>query len=107
MKTLTTEELKNKIESGEPFLVDMYADWCGPCRVLGPIVERVSNTLQSQGSSVNIYKYNIESDKDFALEMGVRSIPTIKAFKGGLQVKNVTGVLQESVILQMANDLIL
>jgi thioredoxin 1 len=107
MKTLTTEEFKNKIESGEPFLVDMYADWCGPCRVLGPIVEKVSATLESQGSSVNIYKYNIESDRDFALEMGVRSIPTIKAFKGGQQVKNVTGVLQENAILEMANELVI
>jgi thioredoxin 1 len=106
MKTLTTEEFKNKIESKETFIVDMYADWCGPCRVLGPIVERASLKLEQSGSAVNVYKYNIESDKEFALELGVRSIPTIKAFKDGNQVKNTVGVVQESVIIQMAGELL-
>jgi thioredoxin 1 len=106
MKTLTTEEFKNKLDLKETFIVDMYADWCGPCRVLGPIVERASQKLEDSGSSVNVYKYNIEDDKDFALELGVRSIPTIKAFKNGEQVKNTVGVVQENVIIQMAGELL-
>jgi thioredoxin 1 len=106
MKTLTTEEFKNKLDLKETFIVDMYADWCGPCRVLGPIVERASQKLEESGSSVNVYKYNIENDKEFALELGVRSIPTIKAFKNGEQVKNTVGVVQENVIIQMAGELL-
>jgi thioredoxin 1 len=106
MKILTTEEFKNKLDLKETFIVDMYADWCGPCRVLGPIVERASQKLEESGSSVNVYKYNIEDDKDFAMELGVRSIPTIKSFKNGEQVKNTVGVVQENVIIQMAGELL-
>jgi thioredoxin 1 len=106
MKILTTEEFKNKLQSNESFVVDMYADWCGPCRVLGPIVERVSDKLEQSGSPVKVFKYNIESDKDFALEMGVRSIPTIKSFKDGKPVKHNVGVLQENEIMNMVSELL-
>jgi len=106
MKTLTTQEFKNKLESKETFIVDLFAEWCGPCKVLGPIVESASLKLEQTGSKVNIYKYNIEEDREFALELGVRSIPTIKAFKNGEQVKNTVGVVQENVIIQMAGELL-
>jgi len=48
MKVLNSQELREKINSGEKFIVDMYADWCGPCRILGPIVERVGEQLKSE-----------------------------------------------------------
>ena len=105
MKILTTEEFKSKISSGESFIVDMYAEWCGPCRVLGPIIENVANKL-GEDYPVGVYKYNIESDKDFALEMGVRSIPTIKSFKNGDMVKHNVGVLQENAIMEMVKELL-
>jgi thioredoxin-like negative regulator of GroEL len=69
-------------------------------------VESASLKLEQSGSKVNVYKYNIEEDREFALELGVRSIPTIKAFKNGEQVKNTVGVVQENVILQMAGELL-
>lgn len=106
MKTLTTQEFKNKLEFKEKFIVDFFAEWCGPCSVLWPIVESASLKFEQSGSKVNVYKYNIEEDREFALELGVRSIPTIKAFKNGEQVKNTVGVVQENVILQMAGELL-
>jgi len=106
MQVLTTEELREKINSGEKFIVDMYADWCGPCRILGPIVERVSQKLQEEGSEVSVYKFDIESDKQIAMELGVRSIPTIKAFKGGELVETKVGVLQESQLMEFAKSII-
>ena len=106
MIQLTSNQIQEKINSKETFILDFYADWCGPCRVLGPIVESASVKLEQSGSKVNVYKYNIEEDRDFALELGVRSIPTIKAFKNGEQVKNTVGVVQENVILQMAGELL-
>jgi len=106
MQVLTTEELREKINSGEKFIVDMYADWCGPCRILGPIVERVSQKLQEEGSEVSVYKFDIESDKQIAMELGVRSIPTIKAFKGGELVETKVGVLQESQLMDFAKSII-
>ena len=106
MKVLTSEELKQKIDSGEKFIVDMYADWCGPCRVLGPIVERVSQKLEEEGHEVKVYKFNIESDKDLAVQLGVRSIPTIKVFDGGKVVDNRVGILQEQQLIDLANSIL-
>jgi len=99
---ITGEELRSKISSGEAMIVDMYAEWCGPCRVLGPIVERFANTMKSEGSSVAVYKYNIESDRELTSELGIRSVPTIKAFKGGQEVVTKVGVLQEAQLREMA-----
>lgn len=106
MKVLTSEELKQKIDSGEKFIVDMYADWCGPCLVLGPIVERVSQKLEKEGHEVKVYKFNIESDKDLAVQLGVRSIPTIKVFDGGKVVDNRVGILQEQQLIDLANSIL-
>jgi thioredoxin 1 len=106
MKVLTSLELKEKIQNGESFIVDMYADWCGPCKVLGPIVERFSNKLQQENSLVNVYKFDIESDKELAMSLGVRSIPTIKSFKNGELVTNRVGVIQENDLMSMVNELI-
>lgn len=106
MQVLTSEELKQKIDSGEKFIVDMYADWCGPCRVLGPIVERVSQKLEEEGHEVKVYKFDIESDKELSVQLGVRSIPTIKAFDGGEVVDNRVGILQEQQLIDFANSIL-
>jgi len=106
MKVLTSEELREKINSGDKFIVDMYAEWCGPCRMLGPIVERVSKKLTEEGHEVSVYKFDIESDKEMAVELGVRSIPTIKAFSGGEVVETKVGVLQENQLTDLANSIL-
>jgi thioredoxin 1 len=103
---ITGEELRKRIGSGESMIVDMYADWCGPCRVLGPIVERFSTKLKEEGSSVSVYKFNIESDRELAAELGVRSIPTIKGFKGGQEMITKVGVLQEAQLREMEQTIL-
>ena len=102
---ITSQELKDKIQSGEKFIVDMYANWCGPCRILGPIIERFSNDLKTEGSDINVYKFDIESDKELAVSLGVRSIPTIKALSGGKNVDTKMGVLQENQLRDMVSVL--
>ncbi len=106
MKVLTPEEFKEKLSSNEKFIVDLYADWCGPCRVLGPIVEKVAIKLEEENSEVKIYKFNIETDRELAMSLGVRSIPTIKAYKDGSEFMARVGVVQESVILEMAKSIL-
>ena len=103
---ITGEELRKRISSGESMIVDMYADWCGPCRVLGPIVERFSTKLKEEGSNVSVYKFNIETDRELAAELGVRSIPTIKGFKGGQEMITKVGVLQESQLREMEQTIL-
>lgn len=103
---LTSEELQSKIDSGEKFIVDLYADWCGPCRMMGPIIEKVSNQLKEQGHEVSVYKFNIEEDKDMAMRLGVRSIPAIKGFNGGENVVNKVGLLSESQLMDMVKEVL-
>lgn len=100
---LTSEELLEKIKSGEKFIVDMYADWCGPCRMLGPIVEKVGNELKEQGHEVSIYKFNIEEDQDMAVRLGVRSIPALKGYNGGENVVNKVGMINENQLKEMVD----
>jgi thioredoxin 1 len=106
MKSLTPSELKEKISSGEKFIVDMYADWCGPCRMISPIVEKVSNELNEQNHEVKLYKFNIEQDKQLSAELGVRSIPTIKAFCCGENTETKVGMVMENQFHEMANKLL-
>ena len=103
---LTSEELQSKIESGEKFIVDLYADWCGPCRMMGPIVDKVSNRLKEEGHEVSVYKFNIEEDKDMATRLGVRSIPAIKGFNGGENVVNKVGLISESQLMDMVKEVL-
>lgn len=103
---LTTKELQEKIDNGEKFIVDLYADWCGPCRMIGPIVEKVSKQLQEEGSEVSVYKFDIEQDKDMAVSLGVRSIPAIKGFNGGENVVNKIGVITEEQLLNMVKEVL-
>jgi len=84
---LTTQELQEKIDNGEKFIVDLYADWCGPCRMIGPIVEKVAQQLKEEGSEV-------------------RSIPAIKGFNGGENVTNKIGVITEVQLLDMVKEVL-
>ena len=103
MKNLTPSELRSKIQSGEKFIVDMYADWCGPCRMLGPIVEGFSKKLEESNHEVKIYKFNIEQDKQLSADLGVRNIPTIKAFCCGENTETKIGVINEQQLHEMAD----
>jgi len=103
---LTSEELQSKIDSGEKFIVDLYADWCGPCRMMGPIIDKVSNQLKEEGHEVSVYKFNIEEDRDMAVKLGVRSIPAIKGFNGGENVVNKVGVISETQLMDMVKEVL-
>jgi len=105
---LLTETLREKMkpDSDEKFIVDFYADWCGPCRLMTPIIEKVSEKLKNEGHQVSIYKFDITKDKQIASELGVRSIPAIKGFIGGENVISKVGVLSEEQLINMANELI-
>jgi len=103
---LTSEELQQKIDSGEKFIVDMYADWCGPCRMVGPIVEKVANELKESGHEVNVYKFDIEQGRDMAAKLGVRSIPALKGFNGGENVVNKVGMISENQLMEMVKEVL-
>ncbi len=82
--------------SDKVVLVDFWAEWCGPCRALGPKLEEISGEL----SEAKIVKINIDENKETAQKFGIRSIPTMIIFKGGEEVETLTGNLSKEVILE-------
>jgi thioredoxin 2 len=98
---ITQELLKEKINNGEKLIVDFWAPWCGPCKVVKPLFEKVSET-----TDVQMYTLNVEENKEIAGALGIRAIPTIKSFDGGKEVSNNVGTLQESQIKDLVNNLI-
>lgn len=106
MIQLTSDELKEKIESGENFVLDLFATWCGPCKIMLGNLEKVNESLikESNGSpKFNVYKFNIEDDMDLMSEWGVRGVPTIKVFKEGQETFSQAGVMSPDKVLSLLN----
>jgi thioredoxin 1 len=104
MLQLTTKELKEKISNGENFVLDLYATWCGPCKVMLTNLEKVNEVLikESNGSpSFGVYKFDVDTDREFAIELGIRSVPTIKIFKKGDEFYSKTGVMSPVEVLDL------
>lgn len=102
---ITTEELKQKIENGEKLLVDFYTEWCGPCRMMKPIFEKISEQFRNENSDIQLYTMNVEKNRDIAVEYGVRAVPTIKVFNNGEVVDTKTGAQQEAQLIELAGIL--
>jgi thioredoxin 1 len=102
---ITTEQLKEKISGGEQILVDFYGKFCGPCRIMKPMFEEASMELEQSNSKTKLFIFNIETDKDYAISLGIRSIPTIKGFKNGEEVFNNVGLIKKDQIKEIAQNL--
>ncbi len=86
---------ENVLNSKGLVLVDFWAEWCGPCRQLGPILEAIDEEM---GESVTIYKMNVDDSPETASQFGIRSIPTMFLFKDGKQVDTKVGLSTQSTI---------
>ena len=95
IKILNEANFKKETASGIT-VVDFYADWCGPCKMLNPILERVS-----EKSSASICKVNVDDSQELAKSFGVRGIPFIAVLKEGKVVEQVVGLKDEKTILEM------
>jgi len=103
---ITTTDLKEKIKNGDKIIVDFWATWCGPCKVMKPMFESAGKTLVEQNSEVQLYTFNIEKDMDLVSELGIRSVPTIKGFSDGKALFSEVGVKNTNVIMEMTKKLL-
>lgn len=83
-----SEDFEEVLGSSTPVLVDFYADWCGPCRVIAPAIDRLAEEYDGK---VRFVKLDVDEDPDIAERYGVMSIPTLMIFKDGAQVKRIVG----------------
>lgn len=94
--TITNENYEKEVlKSEKPVLIDFYADWCGPCRMMSPIIDEIAKEM---GDKVKVGKINVDNNQELAMEYGVMSIPTIVILKDGKVEKTFVGVTDKEEI---------
>ena len=95
---VTTADFESVVlKSATPVLVDFWAEWCGPCRAVGPILEEISNEY---GDKLKIVKLNTDEEGSIAMKYGISSIPTMNVFVGGEVVKTIVGAKPKPALLK-------
>ena len=90
------EELINN--SAEPVLVDFYATWCGPCKMMHPVLENVKARV---GDKARIVKIDVDEQQDLAMQYAIQAVPTLMLFKGGQPVWRQSGVVQSNELVAL------
>ena len=102
MQIITTNEFDKAVSEGV-VLVDFFADWCGPCKMLAPVLENLSREYEGRAT---ILKVNVDNDPDLARRFGVAAIPTLVLFQDGAEVKTVMGYQAAPVLRQLMDSVL-
>jgi thioredoxin 1 len=94
---INKENFENIRSSEKKVLIDFYADWCGPCRMVSPIIDEIAN----ERDDIVVGKVNVDNEHDLASEFGVFSIPTLVVLEGGKVIKQVSGARPKAAILAL------
>ena len=96
--TVTEKNFEDEVlKSEKTVLIDFYADWCGPCKILSPIVDEVAE----ENEKIKVVKINIDQEENLAVEYQILSIPTLVVIKNGKEVKRRVGVVDKEEILDL------
>jgi thioredoxin 1 len=89
------------LNSDIPVLVDFWAEWCGPCRMVGPIVEQLAQSLEGK---VNVSKLNVDQNQEIAMKYNIQSIPSLVLFKNGNEVARIVGLSPKEKYEKFVNN---
>ena len=97
IKNCNENDFENEVlKSNLPVIVDFWAEWCGPCKMLTPILEEISNEMKNE---INVVKVNLDDNQDLAMKYSIRSIPTLLLFKEGNLIDTKVGLLPKNEIV--------
>jgi thioredoxin 1 len=93
---VSKENFKDVVSTEKPVLIDFYADWCGPCKMLSPVVDEIAE----ENPQFVVGKVNVDEEEELAMEFGVMSIPTLIIFKNGNVSEKLVGVRPKNSIVE-------
>ena len=97
IKNCNENDFENEVlKSNLPVIVDFWAEWCGPCKMLTPILEELSNEMKNE---INVVKVNLDENQDLAMKYSIRSIPTLLLFNEGNLIDTKVGLVPKSEIV--------
>ena len=96
LSQITDAAFKTEIQGDTPVLVDFWAEWCGPCRMVAPVLEQIA---VEQTGKLKIVKLNVDENQDTPMQFGVTGIPTMILFKGGEAVERIVGFMPKPQLL--------
>ncbi|MDR1090389.1 MAG: thioredoxin [Prevotella sp.] len=100
---ITDAGFEDLLKSGKPLVIDFWAEWCGPCRMVGPIVEELAAEYEGK---VTIGKVDVDNNDEITSKYGIRNIPTILFIKNGEIVDKQVGAAQKSVLIEKVENLL-
>jgi len=100
---VTDKNFEELVSSGKPMVLDFWAEWCGPCRMVGPIIDDLDKEYTGR---VTIGKMDVDSNNDIVSKFGIRNIPTVLFFKDGKVVDKLVGAAQKSAFVDKIDSLL-